>query len=397
METSIVRDARETLCRGFIASRLARAGIRTEGEDAKIGDEYMNWTCGDFVRELSTDPRPPRGSNDRLIGSAMTSRYGRERLRLMGPVETRALGTSDFPALLTNLANKALAIGYTEQRATYDAWVRKASVPDFKTRTVTQLSGIEDLEYIPEGAPVPNAALSDRAESYAIGTYSKIIPITRQALVNDDLGAFVRLNVSAGSAARRTVNKAVYAILNNGATSAWNMSDGNPLFDASNHKNYGTAGTALDATTLKAAINAMMIQTGLRGEIITTYPRWLIVPPALQFTAEELIYSNAKVEANFSAGVTNVFKSHGPRIDVLTDAQIAAVGGGSDTAWYLAAAPMELDTVEVGFLNGRDIATIEEQDDFDSFGMRWRVYIDFGVKPLDWRGLIKRSGEAGGG
>lgn len=391
-QVELTRDQHDTTVRGIEAGIQLRAGLKVDENDKQIAREYAGASLVDMARlflQSRGESRLPH-SHEELLGLAFDARRARRKLRLQG-IETRALATSDFPSLLANVANKALAVAYQEQRATYQFWTRLVSVPDFKSRSVPQLSAVADLELVPEGAPITNSSLSDRAESYAIGTYSKIIPLTRQALVNDDLSAFTRLPAMAGAAARRTVNKSVYAILNAGATSAWNMSDGNPLFDTSNHANYGTTGTALSGTTLNLAIAAMMNQTGLAGEIINVEPSYLIVPPSLKQTAEELMFSSAKVAATFSSGVVNTFQS---AMSLVVDANLDVVGGGSASAWYLAAAPTTIDTIEVGFLNGVDSPTLEEQDDFDSFGTRWRVFIDFGVKPIDWRGLVKRTGQA---
>ena len=51
-----------------------------------------------------------------------------------------------------------------------------------------------------------------------------------------------------------------------------------------------------------------------------------------------------------------------------------------------------VDTVEITYLNGQKTPVIESQISFDVLGMKWRIYIDYGVTLLDYRGLYKNAG-----
>ncbi len=53
-----------------------------------------------------------------------------------------------------------------------------------------------------------------------------------------------------------------------------------------------------------------------------------------------------------------------------------------------------LITVEVTYLNGNDMPKLESQVGFDFLGIKWRIYIDYGVTVLDYRGLYKNPGKA---
>jgi hypothetical protein len=69
--------------------------------------------------------------------------------------------------------------------------------------------------------------------------------------------------------------------------------------------------------------------------------------------------------------------------------------GHSEKAWYLLADPNRLPAIEVAFLNGVDRPTVEKTDaDFNTLGVMFRGYIDFGVKEQDYRGAILMKGEA---
>jgi hypothetical protein len=49
-----------------------------------------------------------------------------------------------------------------------------------------------------------------------------------------------------------------------------------------------------------------------------------------------------------------------------------------------------LAALEVAFLSGQDRPTVERADaDFNTLGVQFRGFIDFGVKEQDWRGVLK--------
>jgi hypothetical protein len=61
-------------------------------------------------------------------------------------------------------------------------------------------------------------------------------------------------------------------------------------------------------------------------------------------------------------------------------------------AWYLAANPSMIDTIEVTYLNGIDSPIVEQQESFDRLGVNYRIYQDVGVTCVDAKGLYKNEG-----
>ncbi len=118
-------------------------------------------------------------------------------------------------------------------------------------------------------------------------------------------------------------------------------------------------------------------------------PRFLIVPVALSATAEELISSLSYNAANNNEGVRNIYGPGGSRpLTVISEPQL---DGNSATAWYLAADPSTIDTVEVTFLQGEESPVLEDKWGFDNDTYKYKVRQTFGVKAIDWRGLYKFS------
>ena len=66
--------------------------------------------------------------------------------------------------------------------------------------------------------------------------------------------------------------------------------------------------------------------------------------------------------------------------------------GYSATSWYVTADPKIADTVEVGYLNGRKVPTVQTFANIPGvLGIEFDGYIDVGVKALDYRGLQKNT------
>lgn len=293
-------------------------------------------------------------------------------------------GTSDFASLFANVANKRLRGAYDENEGTYGLWARRApNAPDFKSMSVVQLSGAPDLLQTNEHGEFKYGKMTDGAETYAMLTYGRIVSLTRQAIVNDDLRAFERMVSAFGFAARRLENRTVYAQLTANAA----LADTVALFHAT-HNNLGTGGgSALSFDALKAGRTNMRLQKGLASEELNLAPSYLIVPATLEQTAYQLTSSNytpsTKAEVNeFRAGGRTALT---PIVEPVLDAN-------STAGWYLAAASSQIDTVEYCYLDGAEGPVIESEPGFEVDGISYRCRLDFAAKAVDYRGLYKGAG-----
>ena len=144
--------------------------------------------------------------------------------------------TSDFPSILANVANKTLRAAYDSTPRTFTGWARRATIVDFKPVHRTQLGGAPDLQRVLESGEFSYGTIGEGKEVYALATYGRIVAITRQTLINDDLDAFTRIPSAFGAAAADLESDIVYSILTANAA----MGDGVALFHAT-HANLGTA------------------------------------------------------------------------------------------------------------------------------------------------------------
>ena len=290
--------------------------------------------------------------------------------------------TSDFANILANVAEKILQKAYEEAPSTWQAWCAVGNGNDFKQVDRPQLSEAPSLELINESGEYTAGGFTDFKETNQIKTYGRKFVLTRQAVINDDLGALQRIPRAFGSAASRRINDLVYAILTSNAAMSY---DSKALFHADHGNLAGTAG-ALASGTLGAGRTAMRKQTGPGGSVLNLVPRFLIVPAELETTTDVLLRSVASTDSEKNSGVLN------PWQNALAPVVEPRLGANSTTAWYLAADSSQVDTVEVMFLDGVQTPVIEEMDTTGVDGKEFKVRIDVGVADLDHRGLYKNAG-----
>nr|DAD98685.1 MAG TPA: major capsid protein [Myoviridae sp. ctPT18] len=288
--------------------------------------------------------------------------------------------TSTFPAIMSNLANKSVMTGFNEAETTFQIWAGKGSNRDFKEAARVALSEAGNLELVPEGGQFPHDSLGEASARTKVATYGKLFSLTRQAIINDDLGLFSKIATKYGSAAKRLVNKMVYAQL----TGNVKMQDNIALFDTK-HGNVAGTGEALSVKAIAKAITAMRRQKGITGDAtLNITPKYLVVPPELEMTAYQIVNSTAAVDG-VNSGVVNPYKG---RFVVVADAELT-----DPDAWYLVADASQHDTIEVTYLNGVETPRLETRQGFDVDGIEYKVAFDCGVSALDFRGVFKNAGK----
>lgn len=337
-----------------------RAGI-TIATPAPGAHELMGHSLREMARHsLMLAGQPTGGNVMEMVGRAMT--------------------TSDFPALLSNVANKALLAGYETAPETWQEWCGVGSVSDFKTHDLVSVSETEDLDEISESQPYGYGKRADAKEQYKIVTYGKLFAITRQTIINDDLSALTDTPRNHGEAAARKVGDLPYAVLT--ANSA--MRDSVALFHAS-HGNLGTAGVVSEIT-LAEAIKLMKLQKDLLGKRrLNIRPEFFIAPVSIEGAAEIFFSSNQFAGSAVDATRSNPYA--GSRFKRVYDARL---DDSSATAFYLAGPKGK--TVTVFFLNGQQAPYMETRQGWGVDGVEYKVRIDAGAKAVDWKALLKNAG-----
>lgn len=344
--------------------------------------EYRGLTLMDMAREaLEVRGERTRGlAREEIAARALAQRSG-------------AYGsTSDFPIILGNVVNTTLRAAYAAAPQTFRPLVREVSVSDFKAVNRAQLGEGPAFDKVNESGEFKRGSVVEGKETYKIATFGKVIAITRQVIVNDDMNAFGRIPQLLGGAAAQLESDLVWAqILGNPK-----MGDNVDLFHA-NHSNLPTA-AAFSVASLAIARAAMAKQTGLDGKtVLGIRPSFLIVPVALETKAEQELHSTFYPDASDKVATASM-----RQLQIITEARLdngiknkavaAADISGSAVSWYLSASPSQIDTVELAYLEGNRGIFTETRYGFDVDGVEVKGRLDVGAKVLDHRGLLKNAG-----
>lgn len=285
---------------------------------------------------------------------------------------TRALhGTSDFPEILGNAVNRELRRTYDAPASGVRNLARQTTARDFREKRSILMSDGPTLERVNEQGEFKSGTFEESAESYSVATYGKIVGITRQALVNDDLGAFQRIPAMLGRAARAFEAQQLVDKITTNPT----LSDGVAVFDADDHGNQKTTGASL-AEDLGAARLAMRKQTGLSGELIDVTPRFVLVPAELETEMEQAL---SDIQAT-KTGDANPFA----KLEMTVEPRLT-----SETQWFVVADPAYIDGLEYAYLEGASGPQIESRAGFDIDGTQIKVRLDYGAGWIDHRGWFR--------
>jgi len=285
--------------------------------------------------------------------------------------------SSSFVSVVENVVSKSMRI-YAPASTTFQDWTSTGSVSDFKEARHYRISESGNIERIYENGEFKHDQVKDEGISKRVYTYGKRFGFTRETLINDDIGVITKVPQQYVAGAYRTINQLVYAAL----TSSANIYDGSVLF-VSGHSNLAGTATAVTTAGLSAGYKAMKQQKGLKGkQVLNIMPRFLIVSPDKEAEARQMMASLAD-PSSANANVANIYQG---ALKPIVDGELTG------NAWFLAADPMQCDTIEVTYLNGKEAPTLESQMSFDRLGIDYRIFHDFGVNVLDFRGLYKNAG-----
>lgn len=287
-----------------------------------------------------------------------------------------------FTSIMDNTVNKSMAKAYQAAPTTFERWTTKGSETNFKGSTRYRISEAGELTKIAENGEFEFDEMKDEGVRTSVATFGKSFGLTREALINDDLGILTRVPMAYVVAAKRGINKLVYKTLASNPT----IYDGQKLFDESKHKNQGTAG-AMSVESIGEFRKLLRKQTNLRGEEVLNIPlKYILVPAALETKAEQLLLSVADINGAHS-GVDNPFRG---KFELISDAEL---DGYSEAAYYGIGDKNVAESIVVSYLNGKEAPTLESQIAFDRLGINYRIFIDYGVNVVDYRAMVMNAGE----
>lgn len=373
-------------------SELLNKYLTAEQRNSKDAETFRHATLMDMATEFvrSMGIQTLGLTREEIAKCAM---FGPEKAGVRGfrgdnPYHT----TGSFANLTLDAINKNMMVGYQEVPATWRGPMRQGdSVADFKNINRMRLGGIPNLPVWNDTDEPNKTTMADAKETYAVEARSIGVDFSYKLLVNDDMSALTRTPLSLGDAAARTVNAVAWSQVTSNPT----MSDGVALFSAASgarkRSNLTTGAGAPSVTTLGTLTNLMR---QMRGEntpdgnegpdILNLQPAYIVGPSALETTILQLVNSAYDPSSSVNNMVYNPSRTLVPVIEPLLDA-------ASTTAWYLFAAPVRIDTVEVTFLQGQETPQVRSVMDEHTLAMTYYVLQSVAAKPLNHRGIQRHN------
>lgn len=298
-------------------------------------------------------------------------------------VFTRAgeLNTSDFTTLVSNAMGKSALAAYQAAQSPLKRLGRQRSLSNFKTATSIRLGEMGRLEELSETGEITHTSRAENGETMALRTYARGITVSRQLLIDDDLGMLGDMMAAFGEAAAQTEADITVALV----TGNPNLSDGTAVFHSS-RGNIATTGLSLgdsgDMAALEDARKAMRGFTGLDGQtLINVQPKFLLVGPESEANAERLL-------ASIYPATTDDANVFGSKLSLLLEPRI------TDESWFVFADPARLAAIQYGYLSSAQGVQIQRQEAWNTLGLKFRAWLDFGAGWLDWRAAYLNEGTA---
>jgi hypothetical protein len=206
-----------------------------------------------------------------------------------------------------------------------------------------------------------------------------VFGISRQTLVNDDLGAIDQILGSAGDMVLVFENTTFFAMmLSAGGAGPTLLSDGTAVF-ASGHGYLAASGGVPSVTTLGTARQALRGMKSISGNFLNVAPSIIFGGPTQGTTIDQVITSISP------ALVTSVNPFSG-KLEKVIDANV------TDTSWYVMSDPAHVPNFVYGFLAGSNGPRTKVYSPFGVQGVQVSLEHDFGVGAIDYRGGYRNPG-----
>lgn len=320
-------------------------------------------------------------------------------------MESGAESTSDFPILFGTILDRQLLAKYKIQTPAWRSYVKVGTQQDFRANNIIGLFGLQSgLSAVPELGEYKAGKLIEGRVANTVKKYGRVFPLSWEALINDDLGAFSDVADRLANAALRTEYRAVtnlIAIAAGPNTAVF----GNAVtaIDGATVDNYDTQ--PLSAGTLFDTYVAMANQNDIDGEPVMIDGVVLVVPPAKYKAALEATSAAALIATgvgNAAARQTSANVTANLNIDIVVNPYLPIIDTTTgNTAWYLFAKLSNGAALQMNYLRGHEAPEIvmrssnkvtlgggpvsPMEGNFEQDSMQWRVRHVLGGSPIDPR------------
>lgn len=387
-------DERDKWFRGAAASLWSRYGFTdlVRAGKAKLPDH----PAFKEMKEGDLDPGEFRGLKPIDLARQSLERYrvntrGMDEMPLVGHAFTfRNPGnfqtTADFAVLLEVAFNKVLLGGYATQESTYQLFCKETEIKDFRTSPQYRTGSLPGLLDINEHGEYKSGAIPDAAK-YTIQTGRKGIKfsISREVIVNDDMGAMLQLASGFGQASKRTLENNVYALLTANSGLGATQADTNPFFHSSRN-NINATGSALSVAGLDADRVQLRTQKDPASlDFLDLRPDILLVPDSLY--GQALVINEAQYDTD---KIANGRQQEPNRVRGLFR-QVIGTPRLTGTRRYIFA--QTGDALVIAYLLGYSRApNIESVNGWNIDGVEYRVTLYARAQTGDAKGAVTNAG-----
>lgn len=273
--------------------------------------------------------------------------------------------TSDFSNLFGTVLDRTLLAKYQIQKPDVFGYVKRGTQRDFRAQNIIGVFGLQgNLPQVPEQGAYKAKALADGKVSCSVSKFGRIFPLSFEAMITDDLGAFSDAADRLANAAIRTeIYQATKLIVasTGPSTSLFGSALSHPI-DAGTVANKDTK--VLSSTTLFDTITLMRNQKDTDGEPIFIDKFILVVPPNKYKAALDAVNPAALIAVGLSStSAKEVATSWNATaqlpIEVVMNPYLPIIDTTTgSTAWYVFATLANGHAVQLNFLTGHEAPEI---------------------------------------
>jgi hypothetical protein len=305
--------------------------------------------------------------------------------------DATGVSTLSLSGILENIMNKAMLEGYGLIASVIGDIAFETDTNDFKQFKRYRLTASGQVQPVGPDGELKSISLQDESYANQVKTVGTVITVTRQMLINDDLGALTQIPTVLGRQCALSRERAAFTTL---------LANTGSFFAAGNNNYLSGATSALSISSLTLAKQKFLEQTDINKDPILLLPDRVLVPPALSVTADKLYKDTTVIATGVPTSAKNLEGNSNPHAGSFRPvvspylSTRAGLPNASDTGWYVLTNPAGgMAVIQIGYLRGQRAPTIERGElDFNHLGIGMRAFFDFGVAQHDFRTGVFAAG-----
>lgn len=365
-----IKDASDAL--------LLRVGIESI-EKSKGAEELRSLSLVDLAKEsliLEGEKNVSRLSKDTVLSMVTSRDYSPNAI---------------FPSILDNVIKKSFKEGYKKASVTFDKWVKKGTLSDFKKNNNSSIYCPvgEFLEVKENGVLEKENVSNETSATRQLKTYESQFTLTRQAFIDNDVSSITSSPAEWAGRAKNTQNKQVYEILCKNPE----IYDGKKLF-CKEHNNLMAKGTGVTTEAFNGMLITMQLQKNQFNESTMIEPGTVVCPIGYRNKFPEM-FNTPTTRAEGNTQEVSPLYGYRNNIEIVEDAVINGLCKGKNGGaipWWLIGSKNSTDFIQIDYYNGQETPILELHKKSGTLGFVWDAHLDWGISVIDYRGAIKNPG-----